>query len=313
MRPLLAGLTGMAITAVLAACGASVASSTALPPEPQPYLSPSPSPPATLLPPLTVVVLPTPTPVVYVVVEGDTLSGIAQRFGVSLEALIAANPGIQPTALSIGAKLTIPLGSATPGEATPTAVPVTLQQARCWPGTDGGLWCFALLHNPYAETLENMSVQFSLVKADGSQATSQIAYAPLDVLPSGESMPLAAYFPPPLAANLTPRVAVLTSLRLLPGDARYLPVALQDTLVSVDWSGRTAQVSGRAVLTAASGTVKLLWVLAVAYDAAGEVVGLRRWEAPSPLAAGASQDFAFSVSSIGPGIDHVEFLVEARP
>ena len=44
----------------------------------------------------------------YIVQPGDTLSAIAQQFGVSLEALEAANPDVNPAALGIGKALTIP-------------------------------------------------------------------------------------------------------------------------------------------------------------------------------------------------------------
>jgi hypothetical protein len=134
----------------------------------------------------------------------------------------------------------------------------------------------------------------------------------LNILPTGQSLPLAVHFPSPISANISVRVQVLTALRLLPGDARYLPAMTENTLVSVDTSGRTAQASGRVVLPGA-GTANTLWVLATAYDAAGNVVGLRRWESSSTLAADAPVSFNFLVSSIGPEIDRLEFLVEARP
>lgn len=46
----------------------------------------------------------------YVVVKGDTLGKIARKNGVSLRALEAANPSVQPTRLKVGQKLTIPAG-----------------------------------------------------------------------------------------------------------------------------------------------------------------------------------------------------------
>jgi len=226
--------------------------------------------------------------------------------------LQAANPGVASTALSVGTKLVIPSGNQVPGEPTPTAAPLPVQQARCWPESTGGLWCFALLRNDFAETLENISAQLDLLDPGGQAAASQVAYGLLDILPPGASMPLVAHFPAPLQGGAALRVTVLTAIRLLPGDARYLPVQVENTLVSVDASGLTAQVSGKVTLSGA-GTANTLWVLAVAYDAAGNVVGVRRWAAPAALSAGAAAAFDFQVSSVGPGIARVEFLSEARP
>ena len=46
----------------------------------------------------------------YVVVKGDSLAKIAKKNGVSTKALQAANPGVVPTKLKVGQKLTIPAG-----------------------------------------------------------------------------------------------------------------------------------------------------------------------------------------------------------
>jgi hypothetical protein len=98
-------------------------------------------------------------------------------------------------------------------------------------------------------------------------------------------------------AEAVVRVQVLTAIRLLTGDTRYLAVAVENTLVSMDASGRTAQVSGRVVLTG-QGTANTLWVLATAYDATGDAVGVRRWDSPSALTANAPVNFDFLVSSV---------------
>lgn len=266
----------------------------------------------TIIPALTKITLPTQTAIIYAVGKGDTLSSIAQRYSISLEALIAANPGVQPTALSVGMKLVIPTGNEASGELVPSPAPLPIQQARCWPESSGGAWCFALVQNDFGETLENLSVQFTLLDPNGQELTGQTGFALLDVLPPGKNMPIAVHFPPPVQINVGVRVQVLTAIRLLPGDTRYLPVMLENTLVSVDSSGRTAQVSGRVILTG-TGAANTLWILAASYDTAGDVVGVRRWEAPSTLADGIPISFDFQVSSVGPGIDRVDFLTEARP
>jgi len=293
------------------ACGRTIEAGTDLAPAVS-FLTVTPSETPTIIPPLLEILLPTPTTFTYIVVQGDTLNGIAGRFGVTLEALLAVNPGVQPAVLPVGTRLVIPTGNGTPGVPAPTPAPLPVQQARCWPETAEGLWCFALVHNGYAETLENLSALFTLLDANGQEFTSQSAFALLNILPSGQSLPLAVHFPPPVQAHVFVRVQVLTAIRMLPGDTRYLPVILENTLVSVDASGRTAQATGRVILTGAE-TANTLWVLATAYDASGNVVGVRRWESPSALVADSPVSFDFLVSSVGPGIDRVEFLAEARP
>lgn len=66
--------------------------------------------PVVVTPPI---VTPTPTPVAgseYIVVKGDTLGKIAKKNGITVRALEDANPGVTPTKLKVGQKLTIPAG-----------------------------------------------------------------------------------------------------------------------------------------------------------------------------------------------------------
>lgn len=44
----------------------------------------------------------------YIVKSGDTLAGIAERYGISLEDLIAANPGVNASSLSVGQSVRLP-------------------------------------------------------------------------------------------------------------------------------------------------------------------------------------------------------------
>jgi LysM repeat protein len=73
----------------------------------------------------------------YSIKSGDTLAGVAERFGVSLEDLLAANPGIDPSTLHAGDNIKLPAGTepvtpqpsptpeATEPAAFPTPIPVT--------------------------------------------------------------------------------------------------------------------------------------------------------------------------------------------
>jgi hypothetical protein len=304
-------LASLLLLAFLVACSSNPATVTVLPTAAL-YQTPTLTETPTVIPPLDVVILPTPTTFTYTVVLGDSLIGIAGRFGVTLEALQAANPSIQASVLQPGVILIIPTGSQPTGEPSPTPAYPLVLQTRCFPEADGGLWCFALMQNPFAETLENLSAQFTLLDAGGQPLSSQVAYGLLDILPAGRSMPLAIHFPPPVKANAGVRVDLLTAVRLLPGDDRYLPVTLDDTLVDIGASGLSAQLTGRLTLTGGD-AASTVWVLAIAYDSAGNVIGIRRWDSSTPLAAGSPLHFDFQVSSLGPPIEKVEILVEARP
>ncbi len=277
-----------------------------------PFLTSTPASTSTVIPPVLEIIQPTPTTFTYTVVQGDTLIGIAARHGITPEALMAANPGVQASTLLVGTKLIIPAGNATPAEPVPTPVPLPVQQARCWSETDGGLWCFALVSNQFADTVENISIQFTLLDVGGHELTNAAAFGLLDILPAGASMPLAVHIAPSEKTVVSIQVTLLTAIRILPGDVRYLPAIPENTLVRVDLTGLTAQVTGQVVMSG-SGTAKTTWVLATAFDASGNVVGVRRWESTSVLTADAPVSFDFQVSSVGPAIDRVDFLAEARP
>ena len=66
---------------------------------------------------------PLPTPQVYTVKRGDTFSGIARQFGLTIAELQAANPQIRNiSALQIGDRINIPNESASPPPASPSPV-----------------------------------------------------------------------------------------------------------------------------------------------------------------------------------------------
>ena len=258
--------------------------------------------------------LPSPTPFVYTIQSGDSMSVIAEKFGVSLDDLQAANPEISPNAMSVGQVLKIPSNPDNPsGEPTPTPAPFVVQQIECYPTTDKGMWCFVLAHNDSSDFMENVSAQVTLVDSNDIFIASQTALLPLNILPPNTSLPMTVFFPPDVSLDAKPQVQILTAIRLLPNDERYIPVTINNTLVQVNADGHSAQVSGLVLSQSQASVANQVWVAATAFDDAGRVVGVRRWESDGSLSAGESLSFEFLISSIGGKIARVDFAVEARP
>jgi LysM repeat protein len=258
--------------------------------------------------------LPSPTPFTYTVKKGDTISSIALKFGVSMDDLQAANPEISPNAMSVGQVLNIPSNPENPsGEPTPPPAPFTVQQIECYPTADKGMWCFVLARNDFSDFMENVTAQVMLVKGDQTIVANQTALLPLNILPPNTSLPLVVFFPPEIPLGVKPQVQLLTAIRLLPNDARYLPATIHNTLVQVNTDGRSAHVTGQVLLPNIAKTARQVWVAGTAYDEAGNVVGVRRWDSNGGLSPGSNLPFEFMVSSLGGKIAQVEFAVEARP
>ena len=170
-----------------------------------------------------------------------------------------------------------------------------------------------LVYNDTQAIIENLSAQVTLLDSDNQTQTSALATSPLDILPVNSSLPLMVFFPPVLPADIHPQVQLLTGISLNPEDKRYLPATVNNTLTQMDSSGRNAQVSGLVFLPEDSQPARLVWVVAVAYDESGRVVGARRWESTDGIIPDGSLQFAFEVSSLAGEIEKVEFVAEIRP
>lgn len=295
----------MLLGMLLAACAPAEIPDAAL----QPYLTNTPNAAST---PNVLVIAETPAPTntlqIYIIEAGDTISEIAEKFRISQSALIAANPDANPNALVIGQTLFIPDPAAPPVAAsTLTPMPVPVTQAACHPTADSGSWCFALVQNNTAGTLENVSAQITLFDNSNHIVASQSAFLPLDVLPANMSMPVYVFFPN-TPTEVTPQVRLLSAM---PGGSAYLPASLVNTSVQIDWDGRSAKLNGQVFLAADSKPANRVWVAAVAFDKYGRVIGVRRWEGGG-IQPGASLNFEFNVAGVGGEIEAVEFFIQAQ-
>lgn len=251
---------------------------------------------------------PTPTPFLHTITDEDTMLGLAIRYGVPLEAMKTANPAINPNAMTVGAQLVIPIIVETPQEiATPSPEPVILEQPICTKTGDGSTWCIVAVRNDSRSSLENLSVWIGLYDLQGNNFLSQIAYSPLNILRPDSVMPIMAYFRDPLPDKFIPRAELLTASAIAAEDQRYLDVGINLDQVAIHPAGSQVTVQGDVILPQGSKTPSQVWILAIAYDASGNIVGVRKWKSAGDT------HFDTTVYSLGGPIDHVDVLAEVRP
>lgn len=257
---------------------------------------------------------PTPTPRSHTLTNSDTLLSLAWYYGVSLEAILEANPGINPNALSVGKTILIPAAPQNSTQTAPTATPVPLDTGaiNCAPVRDGGVWCFWPVTNGTSQPVENVSAQILLADAGAETVLSQPAFSPLNRILPGQTLVLSAYFPAPVPQPFQVSASIKTVLPVNAGDTRYLPIQVENARTAIDSGSLSAVVSADLQLTGERAARKI-WVVLTAYDSEGKVAGLRRWESSQEAPAGASLPVEISVYSTGAAIARVEIAAEAQP
>lgn len=80
----------------------------------------------------------------YTIAKGDTLAKIAHHNGVTLKAILAANPGINPNKLKVGKKITIPAGGTGAGTGAATSGVAASDASAAASAADGGFVTYTI-------------------------------------------------------------------------------------------------------------------------------------------------------------------------
>jgi LysM repeat protein len=157
-----------------------------------------------------------------VIRKGDTLSAIAQRFGVSLAALERANPSINPDRLTIGTKIIIPSTRAAQPTATATSAAGSAPAKKVYIVQPG-------------DTLTRIAIQFgvteaALVAANPGLNPDQIAVGQRLVIPGGSPVPSATVTPSP-----SPKTALYPA-PVLVGPANGTSITGKNQEITLRWT-----------------------------------------------------------------------------
>ena len=304
MMKTICGLLLTAALVTLTACGEVITPQPTVASSPDgtllPVSTPTLRPTATapLVPPAaTVTPTITPTPIIHVVQEGDTLLSIAFQYGVSLQALQTTNGIENPQFLRVGQGLIIPTGAQETGETTglllptPTPLPFGLQGVAFYETPVGSLWCMGEIVNTAAVTITNVLVHVTLSDEAGGILAETDAFAATDLIPPGGRSPFGVLFTTPPPGWTTPQVTIKRGEAAGGLSASYVPISV------IEANGQPSesqfQVTGvvqNTSTTQAAGTVS---VIVTTYDAQELVTGFRQGtiELEGALAPGATAPF----------------------
>ncbi len=274
---------GLLALLIVSGCSGAVSNQTPTPPPtvalptPRPTLTPRPTPTlAAATPPAPSQPAATPTPVIYIVQAGDTLIPIANRFGVSVADLIAANGNLDATRLQIGQRLIIPqLRQSAPSDGSlipsPTPVPYEIRGLNSVRSPAGSLDVMGEVFNPGPTGMGNVKVLATLQDDVGNALQSAVASVPLSVVPVNQTSPFRVLFTDPPQGFTK---FVVTPLRAEAVDPRALIVPLAVRNVVGRPNGPQFRVTGEIANTTAE-TARQARLLVTIYDAERRVVGYR--------------------------------------
>jgi hypothetical protein len=192
-------------------------------------------------------------------------------------------------------------------------MPMFVHSPACYPSITGGYYCFALVENREAYDVENLTGEFLLTDPESGKELTLDTFLPLTRLVQGKAVPFYVYFAPPVFEHPVVSFRVLSALPVTTENSGVYPMTIKDPLVEIAEDSLSADISGNARYEGTGNPAKLICLLAVAYDAEGNVVGLRRYEEESVLKPAVDFEFKLTVESIAGGIARIEVFGEAQP
>lgn len=284
---------------------AGVASTVEPTPTPAPY-TPAPTPTPTI----------TPTPVFHTIASGESLLGIANRYGVSVSALQDANGILDPRLLQVGQQLIIPGRENDDGApdsnatATPTPLPMTVENLHFSETAIGGLWVLGEVLNSSGVPLEQVRVGITLSDDQQNEIAQAQTLVALDLVDVGERAPFAILFGESPGRFDQYQIAAVSAVPAFVGSyyrdlqvenisttsERYASYTISGTIRNV---GPEEAVSVQVVLTA--------------YDPMDRVVAMRAVDPDhNVVARGGETTFTAILAPVGGPVTRIEAAAQGR-
>jgi len=258
--------------------------------------------------PVAVTPVPTATPRIHIVALTDTISSIALQYGVTIDAILKANPDVESTLMIVGDEILIPGGeTAIQSDPDPALVDNLHFDGMNCMVSGGGLWCGALLRNMSGVDLEFPVAVFTFMDGNGENIETINVPAVMRKLPAGGEIPVVVFLEDLPAGYAGARVDLL-SVDYAAAVSSGKNIQVEGSSISLD--GLAGTISGNLVVETDDGSAKIdLTLAAAALDADGELVGVRRVD--SSAAVDESVPFKIVVYSSGRDIADIILFAEA--
>jgi len=251
----------------------------------------------------------TSTPVIHIVSLNETVSSIAQQYGISIDAIYAANPGISPNAMIVGDTVVIPQASNTATSVLDDALSGAIQFGPPYCALSGdGLWCSVMVKNSADFDLVNTVIKFIFLDGEGNSLVEKNVPTVLRVLESNSTIPAFLFLVDVPIGYQQVDISIFSAEELSSGSEQVLVVE-ENRDVQLD--SQRALITGELLVQADGGSDQVnMTIAAAALDAAGNTVGVRRKDIV--VAKGENVDFSLSVYSSGNEIVDVIFYTEVN-
>jgi LysM repeat protein len=266
--------------------------------------------PATPVP--TPTFTPSPTPIIHTIQKGDTLLGIANKYGVTVQSLQEANGILDPRRLQLSQELIVPQDDLArtggPPTATPTPVAYAIENIGFYHTSIGSLWFLGEVHNTTSEPIEQVQILVTLQTEGYVDLSQSSAFSVLDFIGPGGRSPFAVLFSnPPVAFDRYQVIALAGVTRTHPGKAYH---GVSVISYSGQPQGDTLAIRGDVKNTGAS-DAEAITILATGYDSGNRVAAIRAADLPmSQLPAGETSSFRMNLLSSGDPI--VSYTVQVQ-
>lgn len=254
--------------------------------------------------------IPTPTPFIYIVVEGDTLFDVAARHDTTIEAILALNPGLQPELLTIGQELILPeqvRPDPTTTSETPTQNSIVVSGLITYQTPTNGIWILGEVINQGEQDLENVQVIVNLLDDAGQSVQEANIWPATSIIEAGNKAPFGKLVVPAPSVEVTPDAVVVSAAPIIDLGNRYLDFEVAD--VEAEINGGQAIINGEIVNIGEKNASEISLIVTL-YDGEGNVTGYHKSYLDEPLAFGTSAHFEIHLLPPGDMVHDYAILVQ---